>query len=155
MSFEIDKKRQSKQLTGVRQKRVERAERPGGTKDAKSLLLLAPEILRRVQGLDIPDEDKVVLRFLEHGFTEWMNGTEMDVALCIKKDTGAPKGNGLESLLEFVLPLTLLLDGGMSVEDAKAKIARTEGVSERTVERAWKLAGGLEGYLRRKEGDKK
>lgn len=155
MSFEFDKKRQSKLLADTRLKKVERAERTGGSADARSLLLSVPEILRRIQKLDIPDEDKVVLAFLEKGLDEWASGVQIDVALCIKKETGAPKVNRIEPLLEYALPVSNHLDQGETVDEALAKVAKVEGVSERTVARAWKLAGGLEGYLRRKQTDKK
>ncbi|MBY0339955.1 MAG: hypothetical protein K2Q19_02240 [Rhodocyclaceae bacterium] len=152
INYEDDAKR--KRLIAIRRHKVLAAERPGGEESATSLLLTASASLKHLHLVGaIPEEDWVALDFLARGIDEWVNGVDIEDALCIRKSTGRPKARKPLAILEYVLPVSLLLDAGLTLTEATQKIATENGVTVRTIERAWKLGGGMDGYARRKGMD--
>lgn len=149
--FNFNEEAKRKRLITIRRRKVLAAEKPGGEEAATSLLLTASASLKHLHMLGgIPEEDWVALEFLVRGIDEWIDGVDIEDALCIRKSTGRPKARKTLAILEYVLPVSLLLDAGLTLTEATKKIAAKNGVTVRTIERAWKLGGGMEGYARRK-----
>jgi len=146
-----DERRQARLRAKVRSALRKRAETRGGQDDASRLLLTATAaLIRALESVDVPPDDRIALKFLADSLVEWRDGTELETAFCIRRDDqGAPKKPPLLSLLTYLPKMDGYVSKGLSVTDAGKKVAAAAGVAQRTVRRAWDVGGGLNGHRNR------
>lgn len=75
----------------------------------------------------ISESDCVVLEFLAEGLERFAAGEKIDSALMLAKRVGRPKKHTIEGILQYVLPVSLLIDEGRACEDAIKIVAGKAG----------------------------
>lgn len=139
---------------------VNEAETGGGDGTAaKSLLLSSGAAIglllkRMAEGTEcvhVSESDCVALKFLAEGISRYAAGEPIGSALLLGKRIGRPEKSPIENLLDYVLPVSLLVDEGKAKEDAIKAVARKAGVAIKTVTRGIKLYEKSVGPIRKSE----